>query len=217
MTERELREDLCAVGRRLSERGYVTSYEGNLSARLPDGTILCTPTMRCKSLLTPADLCTVGPDGGQLCGPNPRTSEIQMHLAIYRQRPDVHAVVHSHPPHATAFAVAGEPIPNGVLAEVEVYLGVVPTVPYETPGTEKFAALVARHVDRTNTLLLANHGAVSFSATAEKALAFTEVLDAYCRVLLLARPLGSVRKMSDAQVAELLQLKKRLGFPDPRL
>jgi len=140
-----------------------------------------------------------------------------MHLAIYRERPDVHAVVHSHPPHATAFAVAGEPIPNGVLAEMEVYLGVVPTVPYETPGTEKFAALVARHVDRTNTLLLANHGAVSFSATAEKALAFTEVLDAYCRVLLLARPLGSVRKMSDAQVAELLQLKKRLGFPDPRL
>src|SRR5437899_2438643 len=179
MTERELREELCAVGRRLSERGYVTSYEGNLSARLPDGTILCTPTRRCKSLLTPADICTVGPDGGQLCGPRGRTSEILMHLAIYRERPDVHAVVHSHPPHATAFAVTGEPIPNGVLAEVEVYLGVVPTVPYETPGTQKFADVVARHLQRTNTLLLANHGAVSFAGTLEQAFAFTEVLDAY--------------------------------------
>lgn len=216
MTERELREELCAVGRRLSQRGYVTSYEGNLSARLTDGSILCTPTMRCKSLLTPADLCTVGPDGGQLCGPRPRTSEILMHLAIYRHRPDVQAVVHSHPPHATAFALTGEPIPNGVLAEVEVYLGVVPTVPYETPGTQKFADAVAGHLDRTNTLLLANHGSVSFASTSEQALAFTEVLDAYCRVLLLARPLGAVRKMSDVQVAELLQLKKRLGFADPR-
>jgi len=217
MTERELREELCAVGRRLSERGYVTSYEGNLSARLPDGTILCTPTMRCKSLLTPADLCTIDLAGVQLCGARARTSEILMHLAIYRQRPDVQAIVHSHPPHATAFALTGEPIPNGVLAEVEVYLGVVPTVPYETPGTQKFADLVARHLDRTNTLLLANHGAVSFAATPERALAFTEVLDAYCRVLLLSRPLGAVRKMSEAQVAELLQLKKRLGLVDPRM
>lgn len=217
MTERELREELCAVGRRLSERGYVTSYEGNLSARLPDGTILCTPTMRCKSLLTPADLCTIDLAGVQLCGARARTSEILMHLAIYRQRPDVQAIVHSHPPHATAFALTGEPIPNGVLAEVEVYLGVVPTVPYETPGTQKFADLVARHLDRTNTLLLANHGAVSFAATPERALAFTEVLDAYCRVLLLSRPLGAVRKMSEGQVAELLQLKQRLGLVDPRM
>jgi L-fuculose-phosphate aldolase len=217
MTERELREELCAVGRRLSERGYVTSYEGNLSARLPDGTILCTPTMRCKSLLAPADLCTIDLAGVQLHGARTRTSEILMHLAIYRQRPDVQAVVHSHPPHATAFAVTGESIPNGVLAEVEVYLGMVPTVPYETPGTHKFADQVGRHLDRTNTLLLANHGAVSFAATLERALAYTEVLDAYCRVLLLAKPLGTVRKMSDAQVAELLELKKRMGFADPRL
>src|SRR5438034_5396461 len=199
MTEWELREELCAVARRLSERGYVTSYEGNLSARLPDGTFLCTPTMRCKSLLTPADLCTVGPDGGQLCGPRGRTSEILMHLAIYRHRPDVRAIVHAHPPHATAFAVAGEPVPSGVLAEVEVYLGVVPTVPYETPGTQKFADLVVPHLDRTNTLLLANHGSVSFAPTLEQAFAFTEILDAYCRVLLLARQLGPVRRMTASQ------------------
>jgi L-fuculose-phosphate aldolase len=217
MTERELREELCAVGRRLSERGLVTSYDGNLSARLPDGTVLCTPSMRCKALLRPADLCTVDPDGRQLCGPRPRTSEILMHLTIYRHRPDVRAVVHAHPPNATAFAITGEPIPTGVSAEVEVYLGVVPTVPYETPGTQKFAELVVPHLDRTNTLLLANHGSVSFAETPERALAYTEILEAYCRVLLLARQIGPVRRLSDAHVRELLALKKRLGFADPRV
>ena len=205
------------MGRRLSERGYATSYEGNLSARLPDGTVLCTPTMRAKALLTPADLCTVGLDGRQLSGPRPRTSEILMHLAIYRHRADVAAVVHAHPPHATAFAVAGEPVPNGVLAEVEVYLGVVPTVGYETPGTQKFADLVVPHLDRTNTLLLANHGSVSFATTLEQALAFTEILDAYCRVLLLARSLGGAKTLTQGQVTELLDLKRRMGFADPRL
>lgn len=217
MTERELREELCAIGRRLSEGGYVTSYEGNLSARLADGTFLCTPSMRCKALLRPEDLCTVDADGRQLAGPRARTSEVLLHLAIYRHRPDVHGIVHAHPPHATAFAVTGQPIPNGVLAEVEVYLGVVPTIAYETPGTQKFADLVVPHLDRTNSLLLANHGTVSFAPTLEQAFAFTEVLEAYCRVLYLARSLGPVRRLSDQQVAELLALKKRLGLSDPRI
>jgi L-fuculose-phosphate aldolase len=217
MGERELREAVCDAGRRLHERGFVAAWDGNISHRLPDGSFLCTPTLCPKGRLKPDELCTVDAASRQLYGPRPRTSEILLHLAIYRHRPDVQAVVHAHPPHATAFAITGEPIPDAVLPEVEYFLGPVSTVPYETPGTTKFADSVAPYLDRTNTLVLANHGTVSFAATLELALGFTEILDAYCRILLLARPLGSYRRLTEAQVGELLELKRRAGYVDPRL
>ncbi|HEY1381354.1 MAG TPA: class II aldolase/adducin family protein, partial [Gemmataceae bacterium] len=149
MGERELREAVCDVGRRLHDRGFVAAWDGNISARLGDGTFLCTPTMCPKGRLRPEELCVVDAAGGQLCGPRGRTSEILLHLAIYRHRPDVNAVVHSHAPHATAFAVTGEPVPTGVLAEAEYFLGVVPTVPYALPGTQAFADSVVPFLDRT--------------------------------------------------------------------
>jgi L-fuculose-phosphate aldolase len=217
MGERELRDAVCDAGRRLHERGFVAAWDGNISHRLPDGSFLCTPTLCPKGRLKPDELCTVDAAGRQVCGPRPRTSEILLHLAIYRHRPDVQAVVHAHPPHATAFAITGEPIPDAVLPEVEFFLGTVPTVPYETPGTAKFADSVAPYLDRTNTLVLANHGTVSLAATLEQALGLTEILDAYCRILLLARPLGSYRRLTEAQVSELLELKRRAGYADPRL
>src|SRR5437879_3512777 len=121
MGDRELREEVCAVGRRVSERGFVAAWDGNISARLADGTFLCTPTMLAKGRLKPDDLCTVNAAGRQLTGPKARTSEILLHLAIYQHRPDVNAVVHTHAPHVVAFAATGTPIPNGVLAEVEYF------------------------------------------------------------------------------------------------
>jgi L-fuculose-phosphate aldolase len=217
MGERELRDAVCDIGRRLHERGFVAAWDGNISHRLPDGTFLCTPTMCPKGRLRPDELCTVDAEGRQLGGPRARTSEILLHLAIYRQRTDVQAVVHAHPPHATAFAITGEPVPNGVLPEVEYFLGIVPTVPYQTPGTAKFAESVVPYLDRTNTLVLANHGTVSFAPTLELAWGCTEILDAFCRILLLARPLGGTRRLSEEQVAEVLALKQRVGYPDPRL
>ena len=144
MGERELREEICDIGRRLHERGFVAAWDGNVSHRLPDGTFLCTPTLCSKGRLRPDELCVVDAAGRQLSGPRARTSEILLHLVIYRERPDVNAVVHAHPPHATAFAVSGTPIPSGVLAEVEYFLGVVPTVPYETPGTARFCGVGRR-------------------------------------------------------------------------
>jgi L-fuculose-phosphate aldolase len=217
MGERELREAVCDVGRRLHERGFVAAWDGNISHRLPEGSFLCTPTLCSKGQLRPNELSVVDGDGRQLSGPRARTSEILLHLVIYRERPDVQAVVHAHPPHATAFAITGAPIPNGVLAEVEYFLGVVPTVPYETPGTATFAESVVPHLDRTNTLVLANHGTVSFAPTLELAWGFTEILDAYCRILLLARPLGGPRKLTDGQIADLLALKQKSSYSDPRI
>jgi L-fuculose-phosphate aldolase len=210
----ELREAVCDVGRRLHARGFVAAWDGNISARLPDGTFLCTPTMCSKGRLTPEGLCVVDESGRQVSGPRGRTSEILLHLAVYRHRPDVQAVVHSHAPHATAFAVTGEPVPSGVLAEAEYFLGRVPTVPYTLPGTQAFADSVVPHLDGACALILANHGCVTFGPTLELAWGYTEVLDAYCRVLLLARSLGPAKPLTDAEVGELADLRRRGVYGD---
>lgn len=204
------------MGRRLHDRGFVAAWDGNISARLPDGTFLCTPTMCSKGRLRCEELCVVDWAGKQLKGPRGRTSEILLHLAIFKHRTDVQAVVHSHAPHATAFAVAGEPLPTGVLAEAEYFLGLVPTVPYTLPGTQAFADSVAPYLDRTCALILANHGIVTFGPTLELAWGYTEILDAYCRILLLSRSLGGPTNLTDAEVAELLALKRKAGYDDPR-
>jgi L-fuculose-phosphate aldolase len=209
MGEQDLRESICGVGRRLHERGFVAAWDGNISARLADGSILCTPTMCSKGRLRPDELCAVDAAGTQLSGPRPRTSEVLLHLAIYRQRPDVNAVVHSHAPHATAFAVSGKPLPGGILAEAEYFLGRVPTVPYTLPGTQQFADSVTPFLDGTCALILANHGAVTFGSSLELAWGYTEVLDAYCRVVLLSQPLGPPKQLNLAQVSELAELRRR--------
>jgi L-fuculose-phosphate aldolase len=215
MGEQELREVICDVGRRLHDRGFVAAWDGNISARLPDGSFLCTPTMCSKGRLTPEGLCVVDHVGRQLSGSRARTSEILLHLAIYRHRPDVMAVVHSHAPHATAFAISGEPVPTGVLAEAEYFLGQVPTVPYTLPGTQAFADSVVPFLKGTRALILANHGAVTFGPTLELAWGYTEVLDAYCRVLLQSRTLGPPRRLSDVEVAELAELRRRAAEGNP--
>jgi L-fuculose-phosphate aldolase len=216
MDERALRQAICAIGRRMHDRGLVAAWDGNISARLPDGHVLCTPTMVSKGFVTADELCVVDTDCRQISGPKARTTELLLHLVIYRERSDVQAVVHAHPPHACAFAITGTPIPNGALAEVEVFLGVVPTVGYTLPGTSAFAESVVPHLDRTNTLLLANHGSVAFGPSLDQAYGQTEILDAYCRILLLARNLGPAKLFTKEQVGELLALKKRLGYADSR-
>ena len=195
-----------------TSRSFVAAWDGNISARLQDGDFLCTPTMCPKGRLQPAELCTVDGTGRQLSGPRPRTSEILLHLSIYRHRPDVQAVVHSHAPHASAFAVSGEPLPAGVLAEAEYFLGRVPTVPYTLPGTQLFADSVVPFLDDTRALILAHHGAVTFGPSLELAWGYTEILDGYCRILLHARALGPPRKLSGEQIAELAELRRRGGY-----
>ena len=127
------------------------------------------------------------------------------------------SVVHCHPPYATAFAVAREPIPQCVLPEVEVFLGEVPTAIYETPGGQKFADTIVPHLKASNTIILANHGTIAFSKDLMTAYFNTEILDAYCRMLILARQLGRINFFTEQQTKELLEFKKRLGIDDPRL
>src|SRR5437588_256913 len=139
MNEFKLKEQICEIGRRLYNRGFAAANDGNITIRLNEREILCTPTMVSKGFMKPEDICKVDYEGKQLAGSKRRTSEVLLHLAVYMARPDVNAVVHCHPPHATAFAVAREPIPKCVLPEVEVLLGEVPMARYETPGGQKYA------------------------------------------------------------------------------
>ena len=217
INDRRLKEQICEIGRRLYNKGFAAANDGNISIRVGENEVLCSPTLICKGFMKPEDLCAVDLEGNQIAGTRKRTSEILLHLAIMKARPDVKAVVHCHPPHATAFAVAREPIPQCVLPEIEVFIGEVPLAPYETPGGQKFADTVLPFLKPgTNTMLLTNHGTVSFGKDLEDAYWKTEIIDAYCRILLLTKQLGGVTYLNEREGRELLDLKKRLGFDDPR-
>src|SRR5580704_3466854 len=216
VNEFKLKEQICEIGRRVYAKGFAAANDGNITCRLNDRELLCTPTMVSKGFLKPDDICKVDYEGKQLAGKRKRTSEVFLHLAVYKSRPDVQAVVHCHPPHATAFAVAHEPIPKCVLPEFEVFLGEVAISPYETPGTQAFAETVLPYVKDTDTILLANHGTITYGSDLEDAYFKTEIIDAYCRILLLARQLGRVNYFTDAEVRELLEGRRRMGYDDPR-
>ena len=215
--EWKVREEICHIGRLLHERGYVAANDGNISVRIGKGRYLCTPTGVAKGFMKPADLALVDDAGKQLSGPKPRTSEILLHLEIYQALPGINAVVHAHPPHATAFAVAGVSVPNAVLPEVEIFIGEVPIAQYDTPGSKTFAQTILPHLrNKANTILLANHGAVACDKSLEQAYFHLETLDHYCRILLLARDLGRVQQLSPDKMRDLLAIKKRMGIDDSR-
>src|SRR3954468_9072042 len=216
MNEYKLKEQMCEVGRRLYARGFAAANDGNITVRVNDKEILCTPTMVSKGFMKPDDICKIDYDGKQLAGSRKRSSEALLHLTIYKLNPAINAVVHCHPPHATAFAVAHEPIPKCVLPEVEVFLGEVPIARYETPGGQKFADTIAPFVKDCNTILLANHGTVTFGPTLENAYFNSEIIDAYCRILILSKLLGRVNYFDEQKTRDLLALKKRLGYDDVR-
>lgn len=204
----QARDQMCEIGRRLYARQLLAGSDGNLSYRLDASRVLCTPTRICKGFMKPADLCVVDLQGRQLEGSRRPTSELLLHLEIYRADPAIRGVVHCHPPHATAFAIAHQDIPAGILPEVDVFLGTVPRVPYQTSGTPALAAAVRPFVGHANTVLLTNHGSVSWSAHGlEEACWQTELLDACCRMLILARLLGGAQPIPQDKLAELARLR----------
>ncbi|QDT62911.1 class II aldolase/adducin family protein [Calycomorphotria hydatis] len=216
--DRRIKEEICEIGRRVYNKNFVAANDGNISYRVGENEVLCSPTMISKGFMKPEDICAVDLDGNQIAGQRKRTSEILLHLSIMRARPDVKAVVHCHPPHALAFAIAGEPIPQCILPEIEVFIGQVPIAPFETPGSQTFADSVLPYLEGTNTIMLKNHGTVSFGETLEDAYWKTESLDQYCRVLLLTKQLGRpVDYLNEEKMRELLNVKKDYyGIDDPR-
>jgi L-fuculose-phosphate aldolase len=213
-----LRAEIIRVGRKLWERQYVDGNGGNISVRLGSRYVLCTPTMLSKGDLEPADICLSDLDGNILAGDRSRTSELLLHLEIYKANPKARAVLHCHPPYATAFAVSGTVPPNGLIPEYEVFIGPAAVAPYETPGTQAFAETVLPFVQDHNTILLANHGVVCWSDTVTHAEWLAEIIDNYCKTYLIAKQIGqALTFIPENKIQEILALKRRLGFPDARL
>src|SRR5438874_1935166 len=204
ISEWKIKEQMCDIGRRIWQKGFCAGNEGNHSYRLSENRILCTPTGISKSALKPDDICTVDLEGKQISGTRKRTSEINLHLAIYKARPDVRAVIHSHPPHATAFAVASVDLPTCIHPEAEVFLGAVKTAKYVTPGDQRLGESILPYVKDSNTIILQNHGAVCFDTDLEQCYYKLEIVDAYCRILILAKQVGSIRPLNGTEMEELL-------------
>ncbi len=212
-----LKEQLCDIGRRLWQREYVDGNGGNIAIKVGEDIALCTPTLVSKGFMKAEDMCLVDFDGNQLAGAKKRTSEILMHLQIMKRQPKAVATCHCHPPYSTGFAVAGVLPPTCMIPEFEVFASVA-IAPYRTPGTPEMGQLVGDLVDKHNTILMANHGVVSWSHNnVEDAYFKMEILEAYCRTILVTAQLGRPAKtMTAPQLQDLLKIKQSLGIPDPR-
>jgi L-fuculose-phosphate aldolase len=212
-----IKEQLCEIGRRLWGRAYVDGNGGNIAIKVGEDIALCTPTLVSKGFMKPEDMCLVDFEGNQLAGVKKRTSEILMHLQIMKRQPKAVATCHCHPPYSTGFAVAGLVPPTCMIPEYEVFASVA-VAPYRTPGTPEMGQLVADLVDKHNTILMANHGVVSWSHNnVEDAYFKMEILEAYCRTVLVTAQLGVPAKtMTAPQLQDLLKIKQSLGIPDPR-
>lgn len=212
-----LKEQICEMGHRLWKREYVDGNGGNMAIRVGDDIAICTPTLVSKGSLKPEDMCLVDFDGNQLLGTKKRTSEILMHLQMMKRQPNAVATCHCHPPYATAFAIVGEAPPTCMLPEYEVFCS-VGVAPYRTPGSPDMGKLVAELTDQYNTILMANHGVVTWSHNnIEEAYWRMEIIEAYCRTIVVAGQLGKpINTFTGPQMKDILTIKKSLGFVDPR-
>ena len=211
MNEQTARREIVNIGRLLYERSYVVSSDGNVSVRLDDGRIVATPTMICKGRMTEDSLAVTDAAGKPLGNRRP-SSELAMHLLIYQERPDVMAVCHAHPPHGTAFAVAGLAIDQPILSEVILTLGCVPLAAYGTPSTDELTEAMRPLVKYHNALLMANHGAVAYGADLWQAFDRLETLEHTARIAILARILGGSKNLPAEAIEKLINVREAAGY-----
>lgn len=212
-----IKQEMIRVGKKLWDRQYVDGNGGNITYRLTPERVICTPTLLSKGDLTLDDFCLVDLEGLQLAGKLKRTSEVYLHLQIFKTVPEARAAVHAHPPHATAYAISGRVPPNCVIPEQDVFVGSVAISPYETPGTTDFAKTIIPYAKNHNTILLSNHGIICWADTVTHAEWYVEVVDTYCRTLMLAAQLGTgITRIPPQKEQALLEVKKRLGLPDAK-
>ena len=213
--EEQARADIVEVGRRLWQRGYVAANDGNISVRLDDRRLITTPKSVSKGFMTPDMMVITDLDGTKIGGERDPSSELKMHLEVYRNRPDARAVVHAHPPTATGFAVAGIPLDRAVLAEVITTLGSIPIAEYATPSTEELPAAVRRYIKAHDGLLLANHGALALAGDVMAAYYRMETIEHFAKISLVARTLGREHLLSRGEVARLQGLRGMYGIASP--
>ncbi|HEY0386436.1 MAG TPA: class II aldolase/adducin family protein [Pyrinomonadaceae bacterium] len=213
MDEQTARRVIVSVGQLMYERSYVVSSDGNVSVRLDDGRIVATPTMTSKGRMTEDSLALTDIEGRAL-NDRKASSELAMHLLIYRERADIKAVCHAHPPHGTAFAVAGLAIDQPILSEVILTLGCVPLAEYGTPSTEELTEAMRPLVKRHNALLMANHGAVAYGADLWQAFDRLETLEHTAKIAILSRLLGGSRNLAPDAIEKLINVREAAGYLD---
>ena len=213
--EEQLRAEIVEAGRRMYSRSYVASNDGNISARLDDRRLMTTPKSVSKGFMTPDMMVIVDYDGHKVSGDREASSELPMHLEIYRNRPDVNGVVHAHPPIATGFAVAGIPLTRAVLAEVITTLGSIPIAEYGTPSTAELPEAVRKYIKAHDGMLLANHGAVTCGPSVMAAYYKMETIEHFAKISLVARLLGREHLISREEVERLQGLRGYYGIAAP--
>ena len=213
--EEQIRADIVEAGRRLYARAYIASNDGNISARLDDRRLMTTPKSVSKGFMTPDMMVIVDYDGRKIAGDRDPSTELPMHLEVYRNRPDITAVVHAHPPLATGFAVAGIPLTRAVLAEVITTLGSIPMAAYGTPSPAELPEAVRKYIKAHDGMLLANHGALTCGADVLGAYYKMETIEHFAKISLVARMLGGENLISREEVERLQGLRGMYGIPSP--
>lgn len=210
----EIKSRIVETGQRLAEREMVAGSDGNISARLDKSRIVISPSGLPKGRMRREDLVVVDMEGNIIEGHRAPSSEIAMHLFVYRNRPEINACVHAHPPYATAFAVAGVKLDRDVLPEVVLLVGDIPLTAYAPPGTGAVPESLAPFIEKNNAFLLANHGLLTIGRNLDEAYNRHETVEQYARILHLARQLGDVRHIPAEDFARLEQLRLRLEQSD---
>ena len=214
VNEFEIKKQICEIGRRIYNKGMVAANDGNISVKISDNEFLCTPTGVSKGFMTPDFICKVDANGKviQANGNYKPSSEIKMHMRVYRERPDVKAVVHAHPLYATSFAIAGIPLTEPIMPEAVITLGCVPIAEYGTPSTEEIPDAVSKYLQYYDAVLLANHGALSFSDSLINAYYKMESLEFYAQLMYQSKMLGGPKQLSEAQVQRLYEIRRQFGM-----
>ncbi|MFL6374274.1 MAG: class II aldolase/adducin family protein [Pyrinomonadaceae bacterium] len=211
MDESSARKLIIEIGKLMYERSYVVSSDGNISVKLDENRVLATPTMTCKGRMTEDSLAVTDMDGKPLSDKR-ASSELAMHLLIYKMRPDINAVCHAHPPHGTAFAVAGLAIDKPILSEVILTLGCVPLTDYGTPSTSELTEHMKPYVTHHNALLMANHGAVAYGEDLWQAWDRLETLEHTAKIAILAKALGGANDLPQEAIGKLIEIREKAGY-----
>ena len=214
LNEYEIKKEMCEIGKRVYNRGMVAANDGNFSVKLNDNEFLCTPTGVSKGFMTPEYICKVDAQGKVIQankGFRP-SSEIKMHMRVYKERPDVKAVVHAHPLYATSFAIAGIPLTQPIMPEAVISLGCVPIAEYGTPSTEEIPDAVSKYLQYFDAVLLENHGALAYYDSLLNAYYKMESLEFYARLLYQSKMLGGPKELTPSQVERLYELRRKMGM-----
>ena len=208
-SERHHRAEIVRFGRRIYELGYVAATDGNLSVRLGPNRVLATPTSMSKGAMQAKDMVVVDMTGRKVSGRRNVSSEIAMHLLIYKLRPDVNAVVHAHPPTATGFAAAGMALDQALCSEVVITLGSIPLARYGTPGTSELAEALEPLIPRHDAILMANHGVVTYGEDLLHAYMNMETVEHFARIALVVHQLGRQQLLSGEDVDKLMAAREK--------